>query len=232
MGIGRRADHDQGCRQNRHDAGAYRDGGARFRLSGTGYAVAAFQMHAGIRDRSHCRLDPLPKARIRSFWDLPAVLHSEMKARDFTPMAMLRSGRCPCTTVVRGTSTVSMTEPPQTGSSILQSPFRRKMMALQEELVGYRLAPIPNVESKMLNLADLRVRFNLSPHTNLAKIRNGRLVVMSRFGLWHVRTDDNMNYVGCRNISYRILLALKVPDPPEQPHVEGCRHDRRKCDSR
>lgn len=34
----------------------------------------------------------------------------------------------------------------------------------------------------------------MSPNTNLAKIRNGRLALMSSFGLWDVRTDDYFNY--------------------------------------
>lgn len=66
--------------------------------------------------------------------------------------------------------------------------------ALHEQLVSYRLSPIPKIAATSLSLTDLRKRFNLSRNTNLAKIRNGRLTLMSSFGLWDVRTDDHFNY--------------------------------------
>lgn len=69
-----------------------------------------------------------------------------------------------------------------------------EMKALHEELVGYRLSTIPKVQSKTVNLVDLRDRFRMSANTNTTKIRNGRLVVMAGFGLWSVRIDDDGNY--------------------------------------
>lgn len=69
-----------------------------------------------------------------------------------------------------------------------------EMKALHEELVGYRLSSIPAVQAKTVNLVDLRDRFNMSANTNTTKIRNGRLVVMTGFGLWSVRIDNDGNY--------------------------------------
>lgn len=69
-----------------------------------------------------------------------------------------------------------------------------EMKALHEELVGYRLSTIPKVQSKTVNLVDLRDRFNMSANTNTTKIRNGRLVVMAGFGLWSARIDNDGNY--------------------------------------
>jgi hypothetical protein len=69
-----------------------------------------------------------------------------------------------------------------------------QMMALYEELLGYSLSPNPEFNSKTINLVDLRDRFDMSPETNTSKIRNGKVILMSSFGLWTTRVDDDGFY--------------------------------------
>lgn len=69
-----------------------------------------------------------------------------------------------------------------------------QMMALHEQMMGYASSPNPAISGKTVNLVELRDVFDMSPDTNTAKIRNGRLIVMSAFGLWHGRVDNDGYY--------------------------------------
>lgn len=69
-----------------------------------------------------------------------------------------------------------------------------EMMALHEEMIGYKLSACLNTKIKTLTLNDIKKRFGLSDGTAPEKIRNRRLVIMSGLGVWDAKVSDGGEY--------------------------------------